>query len=124
MGYAVPVRSSSMHLSSKYKRALGRESESDFIYLQAQCSVRYIMVEAHVEVWQELSYYKMELTGDSYKFKPQRIADKYADAPQYISNNFDYDIDELLMPANLLGEETYSYKDKLIKPLNLLSMNR
>lgn len=66
----------------------------------------------------------MELTDDLYKSKPQIIADKYADAPQYISNNFDYDIDEFLMPANLLGEETYSYKDKLIKPLNLLSMNR
>lgn len=67
-----------------------------------------------------LSYYKMELINNSYKFKPQRIEDKYANAPQYIANSLDYNIDELLMPANLLGEEAYSYKDKLIQALEIV----
>lgn len=58
------------------------------------------------------SYYKMELIENSYKFKPKIIEDKYADAPQYVANSLDYNIDELLMSANLLGEEAYSYKDE------------
>lgn len=68
----------------------------------------------------ELSYYKMELIDNSYKFKPKRIEDKYADAPQYIVHSLDYDIDELLMPANLLGEEAYSYKYNLIQALEVV----
>lgn len=67
-----------------------------------------------------LSYYKMELIENSYKFKPKKIEDKYIGAPKYIANNIDYNIDELLMPANLLGEEAYSYKDKLIQALEIV----
>lgn len=68
----------------------------------------------------QLDYYKMELIDHSYRFKPKRIEDKYEDAPQYIANCLDYDIDELLMPAALLGEEAYSYKDKLIQALEIV----
>lgn len=67
-----------------------------------------------------LNYYKMELIENSYKFKPKGIEDKHTNAPQYIVNSIDYDIDELLMPANLLGEEAYSYKDKLIEALEIV----
>ena len=67
-----------------------------------------------------LNYYKMELIDHSYKFKPKRIEDKYMDTPQYIANSLDYDIDKLLMPIELLGEEAYSYKDKLIQALEIV----
>lgn len=67
-----------------------------------------------------LNYYKMELIDHSYKFKPKRIKDKYMDTPQYIANSLDYDIDKLLMPIELLGEEAYSYKDKLIQALEIV----
>lgn len=67
-----------------------------------------------------LNYYKMELIDHSYKLKPKRIEDKYMNTPQYIANNLDYDIDRLLMPIELLGEEAYSYKDKLIQALEIV----
>lgn len=67
-----------------------------------------------------LNYYKMELIEHSYKFKPKRIEDKYMDTPQYIANSLDYDIDKLLMPIELLGEEAYSYKGKLIQALEIV----
>lgn len=67
-----------------------------------------------------LNYYKMELIDHSYKFKPKRIEDKYMDTPQYIANSLDYDIDKLLMPIELLGEEAYSYKGKLIQALEIV----
>ena len=67
-----------------------------------------------------LNYFKMELIDHSYKFKPKRIEDKYMDTPQYIANSLDYDIDKLLMPIELLGEEAYTYKDKLIQALEIV----
>lgn len=67
-----------------------------------------------------VKYYQMELIENSYKFKPKRIEDRYADAPRYMANNLDYDIDKLLLPANLLGEKAYSYKDKLIQALEIV----
>lgn len=71
-----------------------------------------------------LNYYKMELIKNTYKFKPKKIEDKYANAPSYIANNLDYDIDKLLMSAGLSKEEkAYSYKNKLIKALDIVKLD-
>ena len=70
-----------------------------------------------------LNYYRMELVKNSYEFKPHKIEDKYADSPKYIANDVDYDIDRLLLPKNILGEEAYSYKCKLIDTLEIVKQD-
>ena len=70
-----------------------------------------------------LNYYRMELVKNSYEFKPNKIEDKYADSPKYIANDVDYDIDRLLLPKNILGEEAYSYKCKLIDALEIVKQD-
>lgn len=54
-----------------------------------------------------LSYYKMELIDKTYKFIPVKVEDKYSNAAQYIANNIDYDVDELLQ--NSCVSEKVSY---------------
>lgn len=67
-----------------------------------------------------VQYYKMELIEKGYKFQPKEIVDKYIDAPQYRANKLNYNIDELLLPENILGKEAYSYKDRLIEALEIV----
>ena len=69
-----------------------------------------------------LSYYKMELIDKTYEFKPKKIDDKYSDTPQYIANCLEYNIDDLLLPKDLLGDEAYSYKQKLIEALEIVKL--
>lgn len=68
----------------------------------------------------DLQYYKMELVEQTYKFRPKMIDDKYIDAPKYCANELTYDIDELLLPKNILGKEAYAYKDRLIEALEIV----
>ncbi len=64
-----------------------------------------------------LTYYKMELIDNTYGFTPSRIEDKYANAPKYVVNCIDYDVDELLMNGAVFGEEAKLYRDKFIEAL-------
>lgn len=65
----------------------------------------------------DLRYYKMRLVEQTYKFQPELIDDRYVDAPKYHANELTYDIDELLLPEDILGKEAYAYKDRLIEAL-------
>ncbi|MDD6211159.1 MAG: DUF2971 domain-containing protein [Bacteroidales bacterium] len=64
-----------------------------------------------------LSYYKMGLIENTYKFTPLKIEDKYPDATKYVANCIDYDVDELLMSGVVFGEEAQLYRDKFIDAL-------
>ena len=48
------------------------------------------------------------------------IDDKYIEVPKYCANELTYDIDELLLPENILGKEAYAYKDRLIEALEIV----
>lgn len=67
-----------------------------------------------------LKYYKMDLIEHSYKFRPKEILDKYIESPKYIANNLSYNIENLLLPENILGKEAYVYKDRLIEALEIV----
>jgi hypothetical protein len=67
-----------------------------------------------------LSYYKMELIGKTYKFKPIKIEDKFSNAPTYHANSIDYDVDELLMCGGLSDKEIELYRNKFIDALESL----
>jgi hypothetical protein len=64
-----------------------------------------------------LNYYKMELVEQTFKFQPQKIDDVYSNAPKYCANKLTYNIDELILPEDFLGNEAYVYKGKLIEAL-------
>lgn len=68
----------------------------------------------------DLQYYKMDLIEQSYKFKPQKIQDRYIDSPKYIVNNLSYNIKSLLITEDFLGKEAYAYKDKLIEAIEIV----
>ena len=65
-------------------------------------------------------YYKMRLVEQTYKFQPESIDDKYIDTPKYHANELTYDIDELLLPEDILGKEAYAYKDRLVEALEIV----
>ncbi len=67
-----------------------------------------------------LNYYKMNLLDRKYKLNPVEIEDKFPDTPQYLTTNLTYNIDDLLMPKELLGEVAYAYKNKLVEALEIV----
>lgn len=68
----------------------------------------------------DLRYYKMRLAEQEYRFQPESIDDKYIDAPKYHANELDYDLDELLLPEDILGKEAYVYKERLVEALEIV----
>lgn len=86
----------------------------------------YRMQESEIEFIMEklkgrgLRYYKMEIVGQTYKFQPKPINDKYIDASKYHANELTYNIDELLLSEDILGKEAYAYKDRLIEALEIV----
>lgn len=67
-----------------------------------------------------LSYYKMKLIENTYKFAPIMIENKYSNATKYIANCIDYDVDELLRNSCVSEDEILLYRDKFIEALESL----
>lgn len=66
----------------------------------------------------KLSYYKMTFIGKSYKMKATPIADKYEDCTNSSSPKINFNIDDILLPESIIGEEAYKYKDKFKEIIN------
>lgn len=67
-----------------------------------------------------LSYYKMKLIENTYKFVPVKIEDKYSNATKYVANCICYDVDELLRNSCVSEEEILLYRDKFIEALECI----
>lgn len=64
-----------------------------------------------------VAYYKMDLIENTYKFIPKPIQDKFSDAPKYVPNSIQYDVDELMSMGYLSEEEKIQYRDIFIDAL-------
>lgn len=85
-----------------------------FGYRMEESEIEYIMEQLK---GRGLSYYKMELDTNSYRFTPVKIKDKFPDAEKYVANVVEYNIDELMICGVLSDEERAIYKDLFIRAI-------
>lgn len=85
-----------------------------FGYRMEESEIEYIMEQLK---GRGLSYYKMELDTNSYRFTPVKIKDKFPDAKKYVANVVEYNIDELMICGVLSDEERSIYKDLFIQAI-------
>lgn len=64
-----------------------------------------------------LSYYKMELDTNSYRFTPVKIRDKFPEAEKYVANVVDYNIEDLMICGMLSDDEKALYRDLFIQAI-------
>ena len=85
-----------------------------FGYRMEESEIEYIMEQLK---GRGLSYYKMVLDTNSYRFTPVKIKDKFPDAKKYVANVVEYNIDEPMICGGLSDEERAIYKDLFIQAI-------
>lgn len=88
-----------------------------FGYRMQQKEIDYIMEQLK---GRRISYYKMNLMPNSYKFKPQKINDKYPNA-NYHNTQIKYDLEELLISACISKAEIIQFKGYFKSALDIVS---
>lgn len=85
-----------------------------FGYRMEESEIEYIMEQLK---GRGLSYYKMELDTNSYRFTPVKIRDKFPDAEKYVANVVDYNIEDLMICGMLSDDEKALYRDLFIQAI-------
>lgn len=79
-----------------------------FGYRMEESEIEYIMEQMK---GRGLSYYKMTLDKNYYKFTPVKIKDKFSEAENYAVNGVDYNIDDLMICGMLSDDEQALYRE-------------
>lgn len=85
-----------------------------FGYRMEESEIEYIMEQMK---GRGLSYYKMALDQNSYRFTPVRIKDKFPEADKYVANVVDYNIDDLMICGMLSDAEKALYRKPFIQAI-------
>ncbi|WP_280122699.1 MULTISPECIES: DUF2971 domain-containing protein [Bacteroidales] len=85
-----------------------------FGYRMEESEIEYIMEQMK---GRGLSYYKMELDKNSYRFTPVKIKDKFPEADKYVANVVDYNIDDLMICGMLSDDEKALHRESFIQAI-------